>query len=47
VQKAVTADELRERFTHGDKDLETRFRDRVKAIVKIAVRETRGGQDLP
>ncbi|MBV8859555.1 MAG: MBL fold metallo-hydrolase [Acidobacteria bacterium] len=47
VQKVVTADELRERFTHGDKDLEARFRERVKVIVKIAVRETRGGQDLP
>jgi cyclase len=47
VQKAVTADELREKFTHNDKDLETRFHDRVKVLVKLAVREARGGQDLP
>jgi glyoxylase-like metal-dependent hydrolase (beta-lactamase superfamily II) len=47
VQKAVTVDELRERFTHNDKDLDTRFRERVKALVKIAIREARGGQDLP
>jgi hypothetical protein len=44
--KTVTVDELRERFTHNDKDLETRYRDRVKAIVRVAIREARG-QDFP
>ncbi|HXJ36355.1 MAG TPA: MBL fold metallo-hydrolase [Candidatus Eisenbacteria bacterium] len=47
VQRSVTAEDLREQFTHGDSDLETRFRDRVKALVKLAVREARDGQDLP
>jgi cyclase len=47
VQKAVTADDLRERFAHGDADLETRFGNRVKELVKVAVREARDGQDLP
>ena len=47
VQKAVTAEDLRERFTHGDADLEPRFRDRVRALVRIAIREARDGQDLP
>jgi glyoxylase-like metal-dependent hydrolase (beta-lactamase superfamily II) len=47
VQKAITAEDLREKFTHGDRDLDARFRDRVKAIVKNAVREARGGTDLP
>lgn len=47
VEKAVSVDELRERFAHGDEDLNARFRARVKALVKFAVREARGGQDLP
>jgi glyoxylase-like metal-dependent hydrolase (beta-lactamase superfamily II) len=47
VQKKVTADELREKFAHGDPDLESRYRDRVKVLVKLAVREARDGQDLP
>ena len=47
VQKTVTVDELREKFTHNDKDLDTRFRERIKALVKIAIRGARGGQDLP
>jgi len=47
IQKTVTAEELRETFTHHDADLERRFRDRVKFLVKGAVRELRGGQDLP
>jgi len=46
MYKAVTVDELRERFTHNDKDLETRYRDRVKAIVRVAIRGARG-QDFP
>jgi hypothetical protein len=46
MYKAVTVDELRDRFTHNDKDLETRYRDRVKAIVRVAIREARG-QDFP
>ena len=44
VQKAVTVDELREKFAHGDKDLEARYRDRVKYLVKAAIREE--GQDF-
>jgi glyoxylase-like metal-dependent hydrolase (beta-lactamase superfamily II) len=47
VQKTVTAEDLRERFTHDDPDLDARFRDRVKVLVKLAVREARDGQDLP
>jgi cyclase len=47
VQRVVTGEELRGRFTHGDADLEGRFRDRVRALVKLAVREARDGQDLP
>ncbi len=47
VQQAVTVDDLRESFAHGDEDLNARFRARVKAVVKAAVREARGGQDLP
>lgn len=44
VQKAVTADELREKFAHGDPDLEARFRQRVRDLVEIAIREQRDGQ---
>jgi glyoxylase-like metal-dependent hydrolase (beta-lactamase superfamily II) len=47
VQKAVTAETLRERFTHNDPDLDTRFRARVKAFVKFAVAEARDGVELP
>jgi glyoxylase-like metal-dependent hydrolase (beta-lactamase superfamily II) len=47
VQKAVTAEELRERFTHNDADLDARFRDPVRTLVKLAIREARDGQDLP
>ncbi|PWT88717.1 MAG: hypothetical protein C5B54_10150 [Acidobacteria bacterium] len=47
VQKAVTAENLREQFTHNDPDLETRFRSRVQALTKLEVREARGGQDFP
>jgi len=46
VQAAVTADELREKFTHNDTDLDARFSALVKYLVKIAIREARG-QDLP
>ena len=46
VQKAVTADELREQFAHNDPDLVSRFRARVKDLVKLVVREERDGQDL-
>jgi cyclase len=46
VQAAVTAEPLRTRFTGGDKELDERFRDRVKVLVKLAVREARDGQDL-
>jgi cyclase len=46
VQKAVTVDELRERFTQNDKDLDKRYRDRVKRLVTLAIREARDGQDL-
>jgi cyclase len=44
VQKTVTADELREKFAHGDSDLETRYRARVKELVETAIREQRDGQ---
>jgi glyoxylase-like metal-dependent hydrolase (beta-lactamase superfamily II) len=47
VQAAVTCEDLRERFTHGDPDLDQRFRARVKAFVKFAVTETRDGVELP
>lgn len=47
MQKAVTLDELRESFTHNDEDLDARFRARIKVLVKLAVREARGGQDFP
>jgi glyoxylase-like metal-dependent hydrolase (beta-lactamase superfamily II) len=47
VQKGVTAEEFRDRFTHGDADLDARFRDRVSTLVKLAIREARDGQDLP
>jgi hypothetical protein len=47
VQKGVTAEEFRDRFTHGDADLDARFRDRVRTLVKLAIREARDGQDLP
>ena len=47
MQAHVTVIELREKFTHNDPDLETRFSSRVKALVKLAVREARGGQDFP
>jgi len=47
VQQAVTAESLRTQFTHGDSDLEARFADRVKTLVKLAIREARDGQDLP
>jgi len=45
VQKAVTVDELRDQFAHGDPDLENRYRERVKSIVKMAIRAERDGQD--
>jgi cyclase len=44
VQKTVTADELREKFAHGDPDLETRYRARVKELVAATIREQRDGQ---
>jgi glyoxylase-like metal-dependent hydrolase (beta-lactamase superfamily II) len=43
VQKAVTLERLREKFTRNDDDLNTRFRDRVKFLVREAIREE--GQD--
>ncbi len=46
IQREVTAEELREQFTHDDADLDARYRDRVKYIVRIAIREARDGQDL-
>ncbi len=47
VQAVVTAETLRESFTHGDPDLDQRFHDRVKAFVKFAVAEARDGVELP
>ena len=46
LQAAVTAEGLRTRFTGGDPELDERYRDRVRALVKLAVREARDGQDL-
>jgi glyoxylase-like metal-dependent hydrolase (beta-lactamase superfamily II) len=37
IQKAVTVDELRESFAHGDPDLEARYRSRVTALVGFLV----------
>lgn len=45
VQKIVTAEEFREKFTHNDPDLDRRFHDRIQVLVKLAIREARGGQD--
>jgi cyclase len=44
VQKTVTVDELRVKFTHDDTDLDMRYRDRVKDLVALAIREQRDGQ---
>jgi len=43
--EAVTVDELRDQFAHGHPCLENSERDRVKAIVKQAIRAERDGQD--
>jgi cyclase len=45
VAKAVTAEELREAFTHNDSDLDQRFHQRVRDLVRLAIREARDGQD--
>jgi cyclase len=47
VQRSVTAEGLREKFTHDDEDLDRRYRDRVRQLVKLAIREERDGQDYP
>lgn len=44
IQRAVTAEELREQFAHGDSDLDSRFRARVKDLVGFAVAESGGSQ---
>jgi cyclase len=44
VQKAVTVEELREKFTRNDPDLDARYRQRVKQLVELAIREERDGQ---
>ena len=44
VQKTVTVDELRVKFTHDDPDLDARYRNRVKELVALAIREQRDGQ---
>lgn len=44
IQKAVTAEELREKFTHNDADIDKRFRSRVNDLVELAIREQRDGQ---
>jgi cyclase len=44
VQAAVTAEELRVKFTHDDSDLDIRYRNRVKELVELAIREQRDGQ---
>jgi cyclase len=45
VANAVTAEELREAFTHNDPDLDQRYRQRVRDLIKVAIREARDGQD--
>jgi hypothetical protein len=40
IQRAVTAEELREKFAHGDSDLDSRFRACVKDLVGFAVDES-------
>ena len=42
MYKAVTVEELRERFTHGDKYLDTRYWDRVKAIISVGSAKLEG-----
>jgi cyclase len=44
VQQAVTVEELRVKFTHNDSDLDARYRNRVKELVDLAIREQRDGQ---
>jgi cyclase len=39
MQRRVTVDELRQAFTHGDTDLEARFRSRVATLVGFAMNE--------
>ena len=36
MQRVVTLDDLRERFAHGDPDLDARFRSRVRDLVGFA-----------
>ena len=45
IQAVVTAESLREKFTNNDPDLDARFRDRVKFLVKIAIREEVDNKD--
>ncbi|HLJ46866.1 MAG TPA: MBL fold metallo-hydrolase [Bryobacteraceae bacterium] len=45
IQAVVTAESLREKFTHNDPDLDARFRERVKFLVKIAIREEVDNKD--
>ena len=45
IQAAVTAENLRVKFTNNDPDLDSRFRDRVKFLVKIAIREEVDNKD--
>jgi glyoxylase-like metal-dependent hydrolase (beta-lactamase superfamily II) len=37
MQRIVTVDDLREKFTHGDADLDARFRSRVSGLVTFAM----------
>jgi cyclase len=37
MQRIVTVDDLREKFTHGDADLDARFRSRVSDLVAFAM----------
>ena len=46
IQAAVTAENLREKFTHDDPDLNDRYRSRVKILVKIAIREEVDNKDF-
>ena len=45
VQNVVTVDDLREEFAGQDEDLQRRYRQRVRDLVRIAIREERDGQD--
>jgi len=46
IQAAVTAENLRQTFTHDDPDLNDRYRSRVKVLVTLAIREEVDNKDF-